>query len=63
MINFTFVTKKNDIKIILVTVNNIDIIKGNYKGETGTIVKVDRKKIALNLEKKICLKFRVIFFL
>ena len=41
--------KANDNEIILVTVNNADVIKGKYKGETGKIIKVIRKKIALNV--------------
>ena len=52
MINFTFVPKKNDNESTLATGNNIDVIKGKYKGDTGTIIKVNRKKITLNLEKK-----------
>ena len=51
MINLNFVPKENDNKIILVIVNNFDVIKGKYKGEIGTIIKVNRKKITLNLEK------------
>ena len=39
--------KANHNEIILVTLNYL--IKGKYKGETGTIIKVIMKKIALNL--------------
>ena len=35
----------------MTTENNVDVIKGKYKEETGTIIKVKRKKITLNLEK------------
>ena len=48
---FNFCTKKNDNEIILVTGNNVTVNKGKYKGETGTIIKITKKKIALNLGK------------
>ena len=48
MINLTSVPKENHNESILVTENNVDVIKGRYKEETGTIIKVNRKKIALN---------------
>ena len=51
MINLTFVQKENDNKSILVTVDNVDVIKGKYKEGTGTLIKVNMKKITLNLEK------------
>ena len=49
--NLAFLSKENDNEIILFTENNVDVIKGKYKEETGTIIKVNRKKITLNLEK------------
>ena len=51
MINLTFVPKENDNENILVTINNVDLIKGKYKNETCIIIKVNRKKVTLNLEK------------
>ena len=62
---FNFCTKRNDKESILVTENNVDVSKNNYKEETGTIIKVNRKKITLKFgeNKIICSKFRAIFFL
>ena len=48
---FDFCTKVNDNEIILVTGINVTVNKGKYKDETGTLVKVNKKKIILNLGK------------
>ena len=49
---FDFFIKANDNKSISVTENSVTVIKGKSKGETGTIIKATRKKIALNLGKQ-----------